>query len=112
MKNIFSLITLSLFISISSPSQETYSIAAIPLELTENSNSVLLDEKVEVDVSNYGKLYHSYYGVRAVLNKRGDKDVDKSVYYDNDSQVKKIEMYVYDAFGNEIEHFKKKFFVI
>lgn len=71
MKKIF--IVFALFISPLLQAQETYSITDIPLGLTKNANSVLLDEKVDVDVSSHGKLRYSYYAARAVLNKRGDK---------------------------------------
>ena len=106
MKNIFALI--AFFFSFIIQAQENYSLADVPLELKKNANSVLLDEKVEVDVSENGKLTYSYFGARAVLNKRGDKAVSNRVYYDKGSHVGKLEAYVYDAFGNELEHFRKK----
>ncbi len=106
MKNIFALI--AFFFSFIVQAQEKYSLADVPLELMKNANSVLLDEKVEVDVSENGKLTYSYFGARAVLNKRGDKAVSNRVYYDKDTHVGKLEAYVFDSFGNELEHFRKK----
>ena len=106
MKNIFALI--AFLFSFIVQAQEKYSLADVPLELMKNANSVLLDEKVEVDVSENGKLTYSYFGARAVLNKRGDKAVSNRVYYDKDTHVGKLEAYVFDSFGNELEHFRKK----
>lgn len=108
MKNI--LTATFLFILLSLQAQEIYTIASIPSGLLKNANSVLLDERVEVDVSLQDKLKYKNYTARAILNKRGNRDVSNRVYYDKDSHVKKLEAYVYDAFGNELEHYRKKDF--
>ena len=91
-------------------SQKGYSIASIPEELTDFSNSVLLDELVEIDVTNINKLKEKKYRVIAVLNKLGDRDPRLHEYYDSNSRVKDIEVRIYNAFGKEVEHFKKKDF--
>lgn len=106
MKNIFALI--AFFFSFIVQAQEKYSLVDVPLELSKNANSVLLDEKVEVDVSISGKLTYSYNGTRIILNKRGDKDIDNVVFYDKGSRVKNIESFVYNANGEELEHYRKK----
>lgn len=91
-------------------SQKDFSIAAIPKELTEYSNSVLIDELVEIDVTDVGKMKEKTHRVIAVLNKLGDGDTRLYEYYDSNSRVKNIEVRIYNAFGKEIEHFKKKDF--
>ena len=108
MKYIFALIPL--VISLSLQAQETFTIADIPVELLKNANSVLLDEKVEVDVSAEGKLVKKNYRVVAVLNKRGDRHVTQTVRYDKGVNIRKLEVFVYDSFGNELEHFRKRDF--
>jgi hypothetical protein len=92
-------------------SQKDYSIASVNKELTEYSNSVLIDELVEIDVTDINKMKTKTHRVLAVLNKMGDGDVNLREYYDNNSRVKNIEVWIYDAFGKELEHFKKKDFV-
>mgnify|MGYP002712926177 CR=1 FL=1 len=92
-------------------SQKDYSIAAIPKELTEYANSVLLDELVEIDVTDINKLKEKKHRVIAVLNKLGDADTRLYEYYDSNARVKHIEARVFNAFGKEIEHFKKKDFL-
>ncbi len=92
-------------------SQEKYSILSLPQELTEYSNSVLIDELVEIDVTSINKMKEKNHRVVAVLNKHGDNDVRLYEYYDANSRVKNIEAKVYNAFGKEIDHFKKKDFI-
>ncbi len=92
-------------------SQKDYSIASIPKELTEYSNSVLIDELVEIDVTDINKMKEKTHRVIAILNKLGDGDARLYEYYDSNSRVKNVEVRIYNAFGKEIEHFKKKDFM-
>src|SRR5699024_7815755 len=45
-----------------------------------------------------------------VLNKRGDHHVRPHVKYDDNQKVTHAEVFIYDASGQEIEHFKKRDF--
>ncbi len=92
-------------------SQSGYSIASIPKELTEYSNSVLIDELVEIDVTDISKMKTKTHRVMAVLNKMGDGDTHIYEVYDDNSRVKDIEVRIYNELGKQIEHFKKKDFV-
>jgi hypothetical protein len=92
-------------------SQIGYSIASIPKELTEYSNSVLIDECVEIDVTDINKMKTKTHRVIAVLNKMGDGDTHMYEHYDDNSRVKNIEVKIYNALGKQMEHFKKKDFV-
>ena len=91
-------------------SQAKYTITDVPKDLLNGANSVLLDEKIEVDVTQLGKQIVHKYKAQLVLNKKGDNDVRTYEKYDNDTKVEKIEAYFYDAFGNELEHYKKRNF--
>jgi len=105
------LVTLLLIISFFQIySQTEYSILTIPAELSKNANSVLVDELIEVDVTETNKFIYNSHRVVTVFNKKGDKHAGSYAYYDNDRKVKNQEVYVYDALGNEIEHFKKRDF--
>ncbi|SRX54614.1 DUF3857 domain-containing protein [Aequorivita sp. CIP111184] len=109
MKKIFCLAML--FCSASIFSQKDYSIKSIPKELTESSNSVLIDELVEIDVTDIGKMKEKAHRVIAVFNKLGDEDTNLYEYYNENSRVKDIEVRIFNAAGKEIEHFKKKDFM-
>lgn len=90
--------------------QKDYSIASINKDLIENANSVLIDELVEIDVTDINKMKTTTHRVRAVLNKMGDNDTTLREYYNTNSRVKNVEVWIFNAFGKEIEHFKKKSF--
>ncbi|MCB0465215.1 MAG: DUF3857 domain-containing protein, partial [Aequorivita sp.] len=92
-------------------SQKDYSIASINKELTEFSNSVLIDELVEIDLTDINKMKTKTHRVLAVLNKMGNGDSHLYEFYDDNSRVKDIDVRIYDAFGKELEHFRKKDFV-
>lgn len=92
-------------------SQQGYSIASIPPELTEYANSVILNESVEIDVTDIAAIKKKSFRVIAVLNKLGDEDPRLYQYYDSNSSVAHIEATIYNAYGKEIAHFKKKDFL-
>lgn len=92
-------------------SQKEFSIVAINKELTEYSNSVLIDELIEIDVTNINKVKRKKYRVVAVLNKLGDRDTHLFEFYDGNSSVKHIEVKIYDRHGKQMERFKKKDFI-
>lgn len=90
--------------------QKEYSIASISKEMMENSNSILIDELVEIDVTNINKMKTKTYRVVAILNKMGDGDASLYEFYDGNSRVKSIEARIYNLFGKEISRYKKKDF--
>ncbi len=90
--------------------QKEYSILSIPKELATNANSVVLEELIEIDVTNIAKMKIKKRKVVAVLNKQGDNDVELYEFYSNNSRVKNVETRIYDAFGKETRHFKKRDF--
>lgn len=90
--------------------QVSHTIEDIPKELRENANSVVLEDKTEIDVSTPGKQSTVIKRAVAILNKLGDRHIDAHVYYDTHSKVKNIEAYVYDENGKELNHFKQRDF--
>lgn len=92
-------------------SQSDYSLAIINKELKENSNSILIDELVEIDVSDINKMKTKTHRVLAVLNKMGDGDANLFEFYDTNSRLKNVEVWIYNVFGQEVNHFKKKNFL-
>lgn len=91
-------------------SQNDYSIASINKELIEYSNSVMIDECVAIDVTDINKMKTSTRRVIAVLNKLGDGDTQLYEVYDENSRIKNIQVWIYDAFGKEIGRYKKRDF--
>ncbi len=109
MKYIFCLTFL--FCTTQAFTQKEYSIQLIPKELLENANSVVIDELVEVDVTNIAKMKTKKRRVVAVLNRLGNNDVSLREYYDDNSKVKNIEVRIYDANGKQISRFRKRDFI-
>ncbi|QAA81622.1 DUF3857 domain-containing protein [Aequorivita sp. H23M31] len=99
-----------LFHSTSYFAQIGYSILSIPKELTTNANSVVLEELIEIDVSNISKMKVKKRRVVAVLNKLGDSNLELYEFYSSNSRVKNIDSWIYNAIGKEMRHFKKKDF--
>ncbi|RFN59773.1 DUF3857 domain-containing protein [Marixanthomonas ophiurae] len=87
-----------------------YSITALSSSLTKNANSVLLDEKIEIDITKNDEMVYKNHRAVMVLNKKGNSNVRAYTHYNDDAKVKNIEAWVYDAMGNELEHFKKRDF--
>lgn len=87
-----------------------YSIQSIPKELTQYTNSVVLDEVVEIDATDISKVKTKTLRVVAVLNKLGNNDVNLYENYNENSRVRKIEARIYDGSGKEINRFRKKNF--
>ncbi len=108
MRNLYRLVFLLFSLSIFS--QNDYAISSISSELLENANSVLVDELVEVDVSEEKKMVITSRQAITILNKKGDSHANTVIYYDAYSKAKDAEVYVFDALGNEIQHYKKRDF--
>jgi len=90
--------------------QAEYAVSNIPLELRANANSVLVDEYIEVDVSEEKKMVFTSHQALTVLNRKGDDRVNTYVFFDDVTHVKEAEVLVYDSKGKEIQHYKKRDF--
>lgn len=100
-----------LFFSFSTFAQSDYTILSVPPELLKSSNSVVIEEIVEIDATNIRKMKITTRRVVAVLNKFGEGDSRTREFYNEDSRVRKISAEVYDALGNLKKRFKKKDFL-
>ena len=109
MKWLFRLIFI--FFSVSFFAQGDYTLLSIPPELLKNTNSVVIEEVVDVDATNIRKMKVTTRRVVAVLNKKGVGDARAYEFYNEDSRVRKISAEVYDAFGNRKNRYKKKDFL-
>ncbi len=104
--------TLLLFISFVAFSQkEQYSIASIPLELTENANAIVRNSSVEITIDAIDKMIVKERKVVTVLNKLGNVDARMSKGYDNDTKITRLSVRVYNAQGIEIQKYKKNKFL-
>ena len=98
-----------LFIFIGS-GQQLFSSLTIPAELKEKANSVLLNEKVIIDIPKQDEMTRTLHREILVLNKSGVDDINAYVYYDKAIKVKQIEAKIYNQLGVELKKIKKKDF--
>lgn len=103
-------ICLTFLCSVFSSAQDGYTILSIPAELTQNANSVIIDEVVNIDATNIQKMKITTRRSVAVLNKMGENDTRAHEFYNENSKVRKIKAEVYDALGNRKKKYKKKDF--
>lgn len=108
MKTIFCLA--ALFCSTHISAQKEYSIASINQDLLKYANSIVIEESVEVDVTDINKMKIKTRRVTAVLNKLGDQDPNLFEFYDDNSKVRDVEARIYNASGKEIGRYKKRDF--
>lgn len=90
--------------------QNQYQLSTISPELLQNSNSVVLEETVNVDATNIQRMKISTRRVVAVLNELGAKDPRTYEFYNENSRIRKISAEVYDAVGNRKKKYKKRDF--
>lgn len=92
-------------------SQEpSLSIDAIPPELLVNSNSVVRNEEILIEIASVNKFTISTKKVVTVLNSLGDDHSFTREYYDDQVDIKDQRAIIYDVSGNIIRKYKKKDF--
>lgn len=110
MKNI--LLLFFLFSSVFNFSQEiSFSTLLIPKELIENSNSVIRDQKIEIEILSRRQMIIKKSKIITVLNKNGLTNIDAIEFYNKSTKVKSIEAIVYNSFGKELKKIKRKDFI-
>lgn len=106
LSSIFLLLTTAIF------SQELgYSSVLLPKELMENSNSVIRDQSVVIDIVSRKQMIIKKVKVITVLNKKGLTNIDAIEFYNNSTKVRTIEAIIYNAFGKELKKIKRRDFV-
>lgn len=82
----------------------------IPSELSENANSVIRDQIVEIEILSQESMIIKKSKIITVLNSKGLNNVDAVEYYNNSTKVKVIEATIYNSFGYELKKIKRKDF--
>jgi hypothetical protein len=103
-------IYLALSTSFSFSQSVNYSLLRIPDSLKENSNSVLLNQEVEIIINSQKSYTKKIYKVIRVFNELGLKNIDAVEYYNKSLKIKWLDVTVYNIFGKEIKKFKQKDF--
>jgi len=89
---------------------EEYTALLIPKDLKTKANSIVRLDDYTVDIPNISTINIHHKRAVTILNKKGNRDADTYIYYDEVSRVKSINVTIYNALGLEIAKFKKRDF--
>ena len=109
MKN--TLLLLSFFLTLISNAQERYAVVNLTAELTEKSNSVILQQDIRVTIDDYDDMTISEDKIITILNEKGMSALDAYAFYNKSTKIRNLEVTIYDALGSEIETFKERDFM-
>jgi Domain of Unknown Function with PDB structure (DUF3857)/Transglutaminase-like superfamily len=89
---------------------ETYIKAPIPDSLTRGADAVcrLYEKHLEIKSPGHANVAERF--IYTILNENGIEYSNVRVFYDKFTSINSIDIYVYDAAGKELKHFKKKDF--
>jgi len=90
--------------------ENSLSIANIPSELLKNSNSVVRNESILIEIDDVDKMTIQTTRIVTVLNNLGENQVSSLEFYDNNLKIKKQSAIVYNALGKEIKKYKQRDF--
>lgn len=99
---------ISLFQSIFA--QEINYIAIFSDSLKENTNAIIKENTVEIEIPTFNKINIKKRRVITVFNETGLQHLDASEYFDNSTTIKSIEAKIYNSVGSEIKKIKRKDF--
>lgn len=104
----------ALFLFVISPyifcQENSLSIDEIPIELIENSNSVVRNEQITVEIEAVDKMTVYTKRTVSVLNKLGEGHDSSIQWYDDNSKIKQQFAVIFNASGEEIKKIKQKDF--
>lgn len=87
-----------------------YQSILLDKQLLENATSVLRMDAMTIKLHSSTSMTIAAKQVITVLSKAGNDHVRTSIGYDNETKIKNIEIIIYDALGNPLDHIKKKDF--
>ncbi|MVO09091.1 DUF3857 domain-containing protein [Flavobacterium sp. TP390] len=100
-----------LLVSLHVFSQENWNALLIPKELKEKANSVVRDQKIEVEIVSQKMYKINTKKVITVLNEYGLRNIGAREYFSDSEKINAVEAIIYDVFGKEIKKFKRKDFI-
>lgn len=110
MKLILKCLSVFLFFNISLAQTIDYTILSVPSNLKENSNSVILNQQINIQIVSQSKVVIQKSKTVLVYNEFGLKNIDATEFYDKSTQINRFEASLYSSFGKKIKQFKDKDF--
>lgn len=99
-----------LFYHFSIAQKVDYAAIAVPENLKENSNSVILKEEVTITISSQSSYTAKELKVVRVYNEYGLRNIDAIEYYAKSSDIISIEAKIFNAFGKQLKSIKRSDF--
>lgn len=90
--------------------QSSYPVSTIPVSLVSNSNAVVREDVIDVEIKSFDLAEVKIKHVVTVFNKLGDSEIINYIHFSPAKKIRKISAVVYDASGTEIKKFRKKDF--
>ncbi|MCK7590320.1 DUF3857 domain-containing protein [Subsaxibacter sp. CAU 1640] len=97
-------------ISLAAQEEKLLKSLFIPSELSTESNAVVRWDETTIDVKAYNKMLYTNKRIVTILNSSGKNRHGAVMYYDQNTNIKKMEVKIYDAFGKEIKKIRKNDF--
>tara|TARA_R100000935_G_scaffold37985_1_gene59136 strand:+ start:1683 stop:3587 length:1905 start_codon:yes stop_codon:yes gene_type:complete len=90
--------------------ENSLTIDKIPIDLIENSNSVVRNEQITVEIEAVDKMTVYTKRTVTILNKLGEGHDSSIQWYDDNSKIKEQFAIIFNASGEEIKKIKQKDF--
>ncbi|MUU77845.1 DUF3857 domain-containing protein [Winogradskyella endarachnes] len=90
-----------------SQSSDVYNALLVPTELKEKANAVVRYDSKKVIINDYNDMEIISKRIITIYNKEGIDNANTYEYYSNDTEIKKIELKIFDSSGEEIKKIKK-----
>lgn len=87
--------------------EPTYSVNTISLSLLINSNAIIRDYKVELDIKSPKKSVEIIKKAITILNKEGDEVAEFKEFYSGEINLKDFKGAIYNASGEKVASIKK-----
>ena len=107
-KYVYLLFLLSAIVTFSQ--ENLYSSLTIPDNLKQSANAVIRLNETLISFKSSSEMIIEEKRIITILNKQGDSNIDAYLYYDNNVNIKTLQVLVFDEFGEEIKKIRTKDF--
>ncbi|MES2545850.1 MAG: DUF3857 domain-containing protein [Bacteroidota bacterium] len=110
MKYNLSLLLLLFVCNFSIAQKLDYALITVPEEIKGNTNSVVLNEEIEVEILSRNSYTIKKTKAIRVYNEIGTRNIDAIEYYDKSNSIVFLEAKIFNAFGKQIKYIKRSDF--
>ncbi|OUS00458.1 hypothetical protein A9Q86_10830 [Flavobacteriales bacterium 33_180_T64] len=89
---------------------DVFDSSTIPLDLKIKANAVVRYDNVNIEVKAYDKFVYTNKRIVTVFNAQGNSKLDAVAHYDDNINIGKLEVRIYNANGKEIKKIRKNDF--